>query len=115
MGRVPPTLTPQLDVDVDVSDEGLSIGEVAAAVGLSMQTPRCFEREGLLLEPTARRSCSARITNRSRGSDLCYEALVTPRKEFLARVVCSTFRNLDTTAVHLLEPVLQHRPVGLFK
>lgn len=54
MDRVPPTLTPQLDADVP--DEGLSIGEAAAAVGLSVQTLRYYEREGLLLDPTARRS-----------------------------------------------------------
>lgn len=54
MDRVPPTLTPQLDVDVP--DEGMSIGEAAVAVGLSVQTLRYYEREGLLLDPTSRRS-----------------------------------------------------------
>jgi DNA-binding transcriptional MerR regulator len=63
MDRVPPTLTPQLDVDVP--DEGLSIGEAAAAVGLSVQTLRYYEREGLLLDPTARRSNGHRRFHRN--------------------------------------------------
>ncbi|MFI6428323.1 MerR family transcriptional regulator [Promicromonospora sp. NPDC050880] len=54
MDRVPPALTPQLDVDVP--ETGLSIGDAAAAVGLSVQAVRYYEREGLLLDPTPRRS-----------------------------------------------------------
>lgn len=63
MDRVPPALTPQLDVDVP--DEGLSIGEAAAAVGLSVQTLRYYEREGLLLDPTPRRSNGHRRFHRN--------------------------------------------------
>jgi DNA-binding transcriptional MerR regulator len=63
MDRVPPTLTPQLDVDVP--DEGLAIGEAAAAVGLSVQTLRYYEREGLLLDPTPRRSNGHRRFHRN--------------------------------------------------
>ena len=63
MDRVPPTLTPQLDVDVP--GEGMSIGEAAAAVGLSVQTLRYYEREGLLLDPTPRRSNGHRRFHRN--------------------------------------------------
>jgi len=63
MDRVPPSLTPQLDVDVP--DEGLSIGDAAAAVGLSVQTLRYYEREGLLLDPTPRRSNGHRRFHRN--------------------------------------------------
>jgi DNA-binding transcriptional MerR regulator len=63
MDRVPPTLTPQLDVDVP--DEGLAIGEAAAVVGLSVQTLRYYEREGLLLDPTSRRSNGHRRFHRN--------------------------------------------------
>ena len=61
MDRVPPSLTPQLDVDVP--EEGMSIGE--AAVGLSVQTLRYYEREGLLLDPTPRRSDGHRRFHRN--------------------------------------------------
>jgi DNA-binding transcriptional MerR regulator len=63
MDRVPPTLTPQLDVVVP--DEGLAIGEAAVAVGLSVQTLRYYEREGLLLDPTPRRSNGHRRFHRN--------------------------------------------------
>jgi DNA-binding transcriptional MerR regulator len=63
MDRVPPPLTPQLDVEVP--DEGLSIGDAAAAVGLSVQTLRYYEREGLLLDPTPRRSNGHRRFHRN--------------------------------------------------
>jgi DNA-binding transcriptional MerR regulator len=63
MDRVPPTLTPQLAVDVP--REGMSIGEAAAAVGLSVQTLRYYEREGLLLDPTPRRSNGHRRFHRN--------------------------------------------------
>lgn len=63
MDRVPPSLTPQLDVDIP--DEGLSIGDAAAAVGLSVQTLRYYEREGLLLDPTPRRSNGHRRFHRN--------------------------------------------------
>jgi DNA-binding transcriptional MerR regulator len=63
MDRVPPTLTPQLDVVVP--EEGLAIGEAAAVVGLSVQTLRYYEREGLLLDPTPRRSNGHRRFHRN--------------------------------------------------
>jgi DNA-binding transcriptional MerR regulator len=63
MDRVPPALTPQLDVDVP--DEGLSIGQAAAVVGLSVQALRYYEREGLLLDPTPRRSNGHRRFHRN--------------------------------------------------
>jgi DNA-binding transcriptional MerR regulator len=63
MDRVPPALTPQLDVDVP--DEGLSIGEAAVVVGLSVQALRYYEREGLLLDPTPRRSNGHRRFHRN--------------------------------------------------
>ncbi|MGW2092380.1 MerR family transcriptional regulator [Promicromonospora sukumoe] len=63
MDRVPPSLTPQLDVDVP--DEGLSIGDAADAVGLSVQTLRYYEREGLLLDPAPRRSNGHRRFHRN--------------------------------------------------
>jgi DNA-binding transcriptional MerR regulator len=54
MDRVPPALTPQLAVDVPA--EGLTIGAAAERLGLSVQTLRYYEREGLLLDPAPRRS-----------------------------------------------------------
>ncbi|GAA2244894.1 MerR family transcriptional regulator [Promicromonospora sukumoe] len=63
MDRVPPSLTPQLDIDIP--DEGLSIGDAATAVGLSVQTLRYYEREGLLLDPTPRRSNGHRRFHRN--------------------------------------------------
>ena len=56
-------MTPQLDVDVP--DEGVSIGEAAAVVGLSVQTLHDYEREGLLLDPTPRRSNGHRRFHRN--------------------------------------------------
>lgn len=41
-------------VDVDVPAEGLSISEVSAATGLSIEALRYYERENLLLRPTPR-------------------------------------------------------------
>ena len=41
-------------VDADVPPEGLSISEVSALTGLSIETLRYYEREGLLLRPTPR-------------------------------------------------------------
>ncbi|WP_308798185.1 MerR family transcriptional regulator [Agromyces silvae] len=65
MDRVPPALVPQLDADVPA--DGLTIGEAAAVVGLSVETLRYYEREGLLLDPAARRSNGHR---RFRRADL---------------------------------------------
>lgn len=41
-------------VEVDVPPEGLTIGEVAHATGLSIQTLRYYEREGLMRDPAPR-------------------------------------------------------------
>lgn len=47
------------DVSVEVPTEGLPIGEAAALCGLSIDTLRYYEREGLTLHP-APRSASGR-------------------------------------------------------
>jgi hypothetical protein len=39
-------------VGTDVPDEGLSIGETAAELGLPVETLRYYDRAGLLLDPT---------------------------------------------------------------
>lgn len=41
-------------VDAEVPREGLTIGEVSALMGLSVETLRYYEREGLMLDPTRR-------------------------------------------------------------
>ena len=41
-------------LDVPVPADGLSIGEVADATGLSIDTLRYYERAGLMLDPTPR-------------------------------------------------------------
>jgi DNA-binding transcriptional MerR regulator len=41
-------------VDIAIPPEGLTIGEVARATGLSISTLRFYEREGLMLDPTPR-------------------------------------------------------------
>jgi DNA-binding transcriptional MerR regulator len=41
-------------LDVAVPPDGLSIGEVAHATGLSIDTLRYYERAGLMLDPTPR-------------------------------------------------------------
>ncbi|MEU3985556.1 MerR family transcriptional regulator [Streptomyces sp. NPDC026672] len=48
------------DVAVTVPDEGLPIGEAAAACGLSIDALRYYEREGLLLSPTPRNAVGQR-------------------------------------------------------
>ena len=40
--------------EVEVPREGLTIGEVARATGLSIEALRYYEREGLMLDPTPR-------------------------------------------------------------
>lgn len=52
MDRVPPALLP--DLEVDVPDDGLSIGEASRATGVGVEALRYYEREGLLLDPTPR-------------------------------------------------------------
>ena len=54
-------------LDADVPDEGLSIGAVAEATGLSIDTLRYYERAGLLLDPAPRDPCGRR---RYRRNDL---------------------------------------------
>jgi DNA-binding transcriptional MerR regulator len=49
-----PVILPALDIDVP--DDGLSIGAVADATGLSIDTLRYYERAGLLLDPAPRDS-----------------------------------------------------------
>lgn len=48
------------EAPVEVPDEGLSIGEAAAACGLSIDTLRYYEREGLTLSPTPRNASGQR-------------------------------------------------------
>ena len=110
MDRVPPTLTPQLDVDVPA--EGLSIGEAAAAVGLSVQTLRYYEREGLLLDPATRRNNGHRRFHRN---DLDWLAgLVMLRETGMPiadiREVASLSRTPGTER-HRLEALQAHRTV----
>lgn len=63
MDRVPPALVPHVDVPMPAG--GLTIGEAAAAVGLSVETLRYYEREGLLLDPASRRSNGHRRFHRA--------------------------------------------------
>ena len=53
--------------DIVVPDRGLTIGEVAEVTGLSVQTLRFYEREGLMLDPTRRDASGHR---RYRRNDL---------------------------------------------
>ena len=41
-------------IEIDIPNSGLSIGAVAQATGLSIDTLRYYERAGLLLDPTPR-------------------------------------------------------------
>ncbi len=48
------TIIPLPTFDIDVPASGLSIGEVSGLTGLSIDTLRYYEREGLLLDPAPR-------------------------------------------------------------
>lgn len=48
------------DSPVTAAPAGLTIGEAAAATGLSIDTIRYYERQGLLLDPTPRSSSGRR-------------------------------------------------------
>lgn len=53
------------DIAIDLPPEGLSIGQVAAELGISVQTLRYYEREGLMLDPTPRDGGNRRRYNKS--------------------------------------------------
>ena len=59
-GLVIPDTTPLPPVSVEVPAEGLSIGEAAAACGLSVDALRYYEREGLTRTPPQRASSGQR-------------------------------------------------------
>lgn len=52
MERVPSVLLP--DLPVDVPPAGVSIGEASRLSGVGIEALRYYEREGLMLDPTAR-------------------------------------------------------------
>jgi len=52
-------------VDIDVPESGLTIGEVSAATGMSIEALRFYEREGLMLDPTPRNGSGHRRYGRS--------------------------------------------------
>ena len=43
------------------------------------------------------------------------EALIPPGEKVRARMISSTIRKLDMAPVHLLQTVLQHRPIHLLE
>lgn len=95
---------------VAVPPGGLGIGDAAAAVGLSVDTVRWYEKQGLLLDPTPRTSAGRR---RFGDRDLRWlAALVVLRETGMPiadiRVIADLSRR-PGTAPELLEEFRRHR------
>lgn len=58
---------PLPQIDAEMSSDGLTIGQAAAALGLPMETLRYYDRAGLMLDPTPRNASGQR---RYRQADL---------------------------------------------
>jgi DNA-binding transcriptional MerR regulator len=91
-------------VGTDVPDEGLSIGETAAELGLPVETLRYYDRAGLLLDPTPRDAGGRR---RYGASDLAWIAgLVMLRETGMSiadiRVIAELSRTPGTEAERLV-------------
>jgi len=103
MDDVSPLLLPE--VDTEVPADGLSIGQAAAATGMSVEALRYYEREGLLLDPTPRNAGGRR---RYRQRDLAWIAgLVMLRETGMSiadiRVMAEISRRPGTEAERLAE------------
>ena len=103
MDDVSPLLLPE--VDTQVPDGGLSIGQAAQATGLTVEALRYYEREGLLLDPTARDAGGRR---RYHERDLAWIAgLVMLRETGMSiadiRVMADLSRRAGTEAERLAE------------
>ena len=108
MDDVTPLLLPA--VDIEVPAEGLSIGQAAAATGMSVEALRYYEREGLLLDPTPRNAGGRR---RYRAHDLAWIAgLVMLRETGMSiadiRVMADLSRRSGTEAERL-DQLERHR------
>ena len=108
MDRVTPLLLP--DVAVDVPAEGLSIGQAAAATGVSVEALRYYEREGLMLDPTTRDAGGRR---RYRERDLAWlSGLVMLRETGMSiadiRVIADLSRRPGTEAERMVQ-LQRHR------
>ena len=91
-------------VGADVPDEGLSIGETSAELGLPIETLRYYDRAGLLLDPTPRDAGGRR---RYGASDLAWIAgLVMLRETGMSiadiRVIAALSRTPGTEAERLV-------------
>ncbi|MGY5034153.1 MerR family transcriptional regulator [Streptomyces sp. 900116325] len=98
------------DVSVEVPPDGLPIGEAAAVCGLSVDTLRYYEREGLTLHPAPRSSSGRR---RYGTSDLAWLAGLVMLRETgmpiadIRRYAALTRR--QGTDVERLQILEQHR------
>ena len=97
-------------IPVEVPENGLSIGEASAATGVSIETLRYYEREGLLLEKAPRDSGGRR---RYQMSDLAWIAgLVVLRETGMSiadMTVIADLSRREGTEAERLEFFERHR------